>query len=150
MHREINRHTPDLKAMEKVAKQFEESSREFVCEGVLAPFAYRINFYDNALMRHVCRQTKKLLPLKLSLAVLSSKFLEANNKVAKAVMRRLPEAGVRQPGREYLPLVQGFKRCHAVSCVVRYTQTYPTFAKELIDSEKESGHLQGVASTSGP
>jgi hypothetical protein len=133
MHRDITRHTPDLKAMEKVAKQFEESSQEFVCEGVLASFAYRKEFYDHALMRHVCRQTKKLLPLKLSLAVLSSNFLEANNKVAKAVMRRLPGGGVRQPGGEHLPLVQGFKRCHAVSCVVR-------LQKELIDSKEESSY----------
>jgi hypothetical protein len=94
-------------------------------------------------MRHVCRQTKKLLALKLSLDVLSSKFLKANNKVAKAVMRRLPGGGVRQPGGEHLPLVQGFKQCHAVSSVV-------CLQKELIDSEEESGHLQGVASTSGP
>jgi hypothetical protein len=128
MHRDITRHTPDLKAMEKAAKQFEESSQEFVCEAVLAPFTYRIKFYDHALMRHVGRQTKKL-----SLAVLSSKILEANNKVAKAVMRRLLGGKVRQPGEEHLPFVQGFKRCHAVSCVVR-------LQKELIDSEEESGH----------
>jgi hypothetical protein len=36
MHRDITRHAPDLKAMEKAAKQFEESSHEFVCDGVLA------------------------------------------------------------------------------------------------------------------
>jgi hypothetical protein len=93
---------------------------------------------------------QELLPLKLSLAVLSSNFLEANNKVAKAVMRRLLGGGVRQPGGEHLPLVQRFKWCHGVSCVVWHTQTYPTFAKELIDIEEESGHLQGVASTSDP
>jgi hypothetical protein len=29
----------------------------------------------------------------LSLAVVSSKFLEANHKVVKAIMRRLPEGG---------------------------------------------------------
>jgi hypothetical protein len=102
-----------------------------------------MKIYDHALMSHVCRQTKKLLPLELSLAVLSSKFLEANKEVAKAVMRRLPGGGVRQPGGEHLPLVQGFKRCHAVSCVVR-------LQKETIDSEEQSGHLQGDASTSGP
>jgi hypothetical protein len=136
MHREITRHTPDLKAMEKAAKQFEDSSQELVCEGVLASFAYRMKFYDHALMRHVCRQTKKLLALKLSLAVLSSNFLKAN-KVAEAVMRRLPGGEVRQPGGEHLPLVQGFKRCYAVSSVV-------CLQKELIDSEEESGHLQGL------
>jgi hypothetical protein len=104
---------------------------------------YRIKIYDHALMRHVCRQTKKLLPLKLSIAALSSKFLEANNKVVLAMMRRLPGGGVRQPGGEHLPLVHGFKRCHAVSFFVR-------LQKELKDSEEERGHLQGVASTSGP
>jgi hypothetical protein len=62
MHREINRHTPDLKTVEKEAEQFEESSQEFVCEGALSPFAYRIKIYDHALMRHVCRQTKNSCP----------------------------------------------------------------------------------------
>jgi hypothetical protein len=137
MHCELNKPNPDLQIMEQARAKFEACSKTFVCEGVLAPFAYKIKFYDHALMRHACMQTEKLQVLQLSLAKLSSKFLEANNKVVKAVMRRLPGGGVRRPEGGHLPLVQGFKRCYAASCIVRYTQTYPGFAEELSATEEE-------------
>jgi hypothetical protein len=136
-HCELHKRNPDLQVMGQARAKFEACSKTLVCEGVLAPFAYKIKFHDNALMRHACMQTEKLLALQLSLAVLSSIFLEANNKVVKAVMRRFPGGDVRRPEGGHLPLVQGFKRCYAASSIVHFTQTYPGFAEELSAEEKE-------------
>jgi hypothetical protein len=73
-------------------------------------------------------QTKELRELHMSLALLSSKFLEANNKCVKAVLRRLPGGGTHKANMSHLPLVQGFLMCIACSYVVRRTQLYPSFA----------------------
>jgi hypothetical protein len=45
------------------------------------------------VINHIVDMSKVLKERGLSLAVVSSKFLEANNKVVKAVMRRLPGGG---------------------------------------------------------
>jgi hypothetical protein len=56
----------------------------------------------------------------LSLALVSSKILEATNKVFKAAMRCLPGGGKRRDGLyAQLALVQGFNRCLAASFVKR-------------------------------
>jgi hypothetical protein len=75
MHCELNKPNPYLQVMEQARAKFEACSKTLVCERVLAPFAYKIKFYDHALMRHACMQTEKVLALQLSLAVLSSIFL---------------------------------------------------------------------------
>jgi hypothetical protein len=65
MHGELNKPNPDLQVMEQAHAKFEACSKSLVCEGVLAPFAYTIKFYDHASMRHACMQTEKLLALHL-------------------------------------------------------------------------------------
>jgi hypothetical protein len=54
---------------------------------------YRLKFYDHAVINHSIDMSKVLKERGPSLAVVSSKFLEANNKVVKAIMRRLPGGG---------------------------------------------------------
>jgi hypothetical protein len=51
MHCELNKPNPELQVVEQARAKFEACSRIFVCMGVLAPFAYKIKFYDHALMR---------------------------------------------------------------------------------------------------
>jgi hypothetical protein len=87
-----------------------------------------MKFYDHRWLDHVVNQTKELTELHMSLALLSSKFLEANNKFVKAVLRRLPGRGMRKGNMSHVPLVQGFLKCISCSYVVRHTQLYPSFA----------------------
>jgi hypothetical protein len=64
--------------------------------------------------------SQDLLKLGLSLGVVSSKFLEASNKIMKSIMRRLPGGGMNSHGSvAHLPLVQGVKRCLVASHVAR-------------------------------
>jgi hypothetical protein len=81
-------------------------------------------------------QTKELTELHMSLDLLSSKFLETNNKLVKAVLRRLPGGGTHRANMSHLPLVQGFLQYVACSYVVRHTQLYPSFAA-LVEDEDE-------------
>ena len=51
---------------------------------------------------------------------MSSRFLEANNKNVKAIMRNLPGGGQKRDGTfAHLPLVQGLKRSVASAAVAR-------------------------------
>jgi hypothetical protein len=59
---------------------------------------------------------------------LASKFLEANIKFVKAVLRWLPGGGTCRANMSHLPLVQGFLKCVACFYMVRHTQLYPNFA----------------------
>jgi hypothetical protein len=65
------------------------------------------------------------------------KIVEENNTVVKAVMCRLPAGGVGRPEGGHLPLVQGFKRCYAASCILRHRKTYPRFSEELLATGEE-------------
>jgi hypothetical protein len=44
----------------------------------------------------------------MSLALLFSKFLEANNRCVKAVLRQIPGGVARKESMSHSPLVQGF------------------------------------------
>jgi hypothetical protein len=85
-----------------------------------------MKFYYHAWLDHKVNQTKELTELHMSLGMLFSELLEANNKFAKAVLRRLPGGGMRKAKMSYLPLVHGFLKCIACSYVVRHTQPYPS------------------------
>jgi hypothetical protein len=71
----------------------------------------------------------------LSLSLVSSKFLEASNKVVKAIMRRLPGGGRRVGGSwTHLPLVrQGLNRCIAAAHIKR-----PLLYQELTERMQET------------
>jgi hypothetical protein len=73
-------------------------------------------------------QTKELTELHMSLALLSSKFHEANNKFMKSALRRLIGEGTGYANISHLPLVQGFLKCIACSHVPQHTQLCPSFA----------------------
>jgi hypothetical protein len=93
---------------------------------------YRLKFYDHAVINHIVDMSKVLKERGLSLAVVSSKFLEANNKVVKAIMRRLPGWGRHTGSCAHLPLVQGLKRCIAASRVCR-VELYKSIQNEEVD-----------------
>jgi hypothetical protein len=63
-----------------------------------------MKFYYHAWLDHIVNQTKELTELHMSLGMLSSELLEANNEFAKAVLRRLPGGGMRKAKMSYLPL----------------------------------------------
>lgn len=120
VHKQVSIPNPDLQALRAAKTAFLSRVKTFEFEGTPAPCRYRLKFYDHAVISHVCDMSAALKEQGLSLAVVSSKFLEANNKVVKAVMRRLPGGGKRRDGSyAHLPLVQGLKRCVAASFVKR-------------------------------
>lgn len=91
-------------------------------------------------MKHVVPVSEALQPVGLPLAVLSSKFLETNNKVAKGFMRKLPGGGRRRGGSwAHLPLVQGLKRCTIASAVAR-EQLYKLAADDTAVVEYVGGN----------
>jgi hypothetical protein len=55
----------------------------------------------------------------ISLSAVSSKFLEANNKVFKGILRRLPGGGKAHEDCAHLPLVQALQRTIVASRVAR-------------------------------
>jgi hypothetical protein len=78
-----------------------------------------------------------LLKVGLSLGVVSSKFLEASNKIVKSIMRRLPGGGKNTDGSvAHLPLVQGLKRCLVASYVARM-QLYEGMGIFMFDDADE-------------
>jgi hypothetical protein len=118
VHKQVSIPNPDLQALR--AAQMAFLSRVESVEGTPAPCRYRLKFHDHTVISHVCDMSAALKEQGLSLAVVSSKFLEAKNKVVKAVMRRLPGGGKRRDGSyAHLPLVQGLKRCVAALFVKR-------------------------------
>jgi hypothetical protein len=79
---------------------------------------------------HIVDMSKLLKKQGLSMAIVPSKILEANKKVVKAVMLRLPGRGKRRDGSfAHLPLVQGLKQCIAASHV-RRQELYKSFAEQ--------------------
>jgi hypothetical protein len=135
LYAQLNSSDPDVEALQHTQAKFRSAVRTFA-DNSMPPCAYRMKFYDHAWLDHVVSQTKELRELHMSLALLSSKFLEANNKCVKAVLRRLSGGGTRKANMSHLPLVQGFLKCGACSYVVRHTQLYPSFAA-LVEDEYE-------------
>jgi hypothetical protein len=119
VHKQVSIPDPDLDAMQKASQSFASCARTFEFGGTPRPCRYRLKFYDHAVINHIVDMSKVLKERGLSLAVVSSKFLEANNKVVKAIMRRLPGGGRHTGSCAHLPLVQGLKRCIAASRVRR-------------------------------
>lgn len=130
VHQQVSIAKPDVAVMEQAVKQFGVSHKRFTSPQCLAPCRYRMKFYDHAILQHLLEQTRELGKFGMSLAMVSSKFLEANNKVVKAVMRRLPGGGRSRAGHAHLPLVQGLKRCIAMATIGR-----PKLYKHMMEEE---------------
>jgi hypothetical protein len=133
LYAKLNPSDPDVEVLQHTVTKFRPDVRTFTD---MPPCVYRMKFYDHAWLDHVVNQTKELTELHMSLALLSSKFLEANNTFVKAVLRRLTGGGTRRANMSHLPLVQGLLKCVACSYVVRHTQVYPSFAA-LVEDEDE-------------
>jgi hypothetical protein len=129
VHKQVSSANPSIPALQRARDVFSVSVDVFEKQTTPLPCRYRLKFYDHAVLEHVVPMSKQLKSKGLSLAVVSSKFLEANNKVVKAVMRRLPGGGKRRDGTfAHLPLVQGLKRCIAAGHV-RRQELYKAFAE---------------------
>jgi hypothetical protein len=118
VHQQVNKAQPNMEELKVAIDGFSTSVKSFVHAGTLKPCRYKLMFYDHALMSHAVEMSEELA--KNSLAVVSSRFLEANNKVVKAVMKRLPGGAVRRSGSHaHLPLVHGLKKRIALAHVSR-------------------------------
>lgn len=118
-------------------EQFRDAAYSFV-EGksvrnpkpVPKPFRYVLKAYDHILISHMLDEAIKLKRLGLAPVVMSSRFIEANNKNIKAMSRSLPGGGVKIDDNSHLPLVQCFKKLVASNSVERRAW-YLKLAKEI-------------------
>jgi hypothetical protein len=132
VHQQVSIARPDIEVLEVAVKNFKGSLLFFSSPATPAPCRYTPNFY-HAILDHIVDQCKQLSKYGLSLAMLSSKILEANNKIVKAVLHRLPVVGQRREGSHaHLPLVQGLKKCIVMGRVSR-----PALYRSLADYFKE-------------
>ena len=77
----------------------------------LAPFRTTVKWYDHAIEDHLVMQMTRLQQRGLSIAALSSKYLEALNKTVKGIMKRLPGGGTTNTETgAHLVVVQAYKR----------------------------------------
>jgi hypothetical protein len=76
---------PDVEVVQHTVAKFRSAVCAFTHR---PPCAYRMKFYDHAWLEHVVNQTKELTELLMSLALLSSKFLEANNRFERLGLHR--------------------------------------------------------------
>jgi hypothetical protein len=133
VHQQVSIARPDIGVLEAAVKNFKGSLLFFFSPATPAPCRYTPKFYDHAILDHIVDQCKQLSKYGLLLAMLSSKFLEANNNIVKAVLRRLPGGGQRREGSHaHLPLVQGLKKCIVMGWVSR-----PALYRSLADYFKE-------------
>lgn len=84
---QLNLPTPDADVLKAAVEDFSGAVKTFTGH-TMPPCAYKLKVYDHAFIEHVVEQTEKLMELGLSLSLLSSKFLEASNKTAKAITWR--------------------------------------------------------------
>jgi hypothetical protein len=124
VHRQVSIPDPDVNVLKVAVAAFARSIPTFTGEHTLAPLQYRMKFYDHAVLKHVVPMTEELLTKGVSLAVVSSRFLEANNKVVKGCLRRLP--GRRNRGQERTAICPWCRpcvgalpclKCNALSCM---------------------------------
>jgi hypothetical protein len=92
LYAQLNSSEPDVQVWKQTEATFRKAVQSFV-DNPMPSCAYRLKFYDHAWLEHVVNQTEALQKHQMSLALLSSKFLEANNKCVKAVLRQLPGGG---------------------------------------------------------
>jgi hypothetical protein len=77
LYAQLNSSDPDVEVLEHTVAKFRSAVYTFT-DNSMPPCAYRMKFYDHDWLGHV-NQTKELTELHMSLALLSSKFLEANH-----------------------------------------------------------------------
>jgi hypothetical protein len=120
VHQQVSIARPDLIVLDAAVKSFKDSFLFFSSPATPVPCSYTAQFYDHAILDCIMDQCKRLSKHGLSLAMMSSTFLEANNIIVKAVLRRLPGGGQRREGSAaLLPLVQGLKKCIVMGRVSR-------------------------------
>lgn len=98
----------------------------FFEENVLRPCSYKLKAYDHILIKHMLSEVDKLAPLKLSPVSVSSRFIEAGNKHAKAMFRRMPGGGKEYPDKRNRPVVQVFRKL-----VARYKMERVVYYQDL-------------------
>jgi hypothetical protein len=117
---QLNSSDPDVEVLQHMVAKFASAVCTFT-DNSMPSCEYLMRCYDHTWLDHVMNKTKELTELHVSLALLCSKFLEANSKFVEAVLRRLPSGGTRRTNMSHLALVQGFLKCVACSYVVRHT-----------------------------
>jgi hypothetical protein len=121
IHQQLSLPEPNIGVLEDAVKAFAKHVKSFADDPTTpAPCRYRLKFYDHAILSHIVPMSKTLKTQGLSLSKVSSTFLEANNKVVKSVMQRLPGGGRQKQGSNaHLPLVQALKKCIIIGAVSR-------------------------------
>lgn len=145
-HEQIESATPDVDALEASIAELQGQMQTFFTAKML-PLRATEKYYDHALTKHVVPQMRALAAEGMSLAAVSSKFLEALNKTVKKALRRLPGGG--RAGKKTqdvyarLPIVQGFKKVVA-ACKVQRTKLYKSGGITVTAARQLKRARQGV------
>ena len=138
VHEQVESADPKIDTLEAKIREL-EPVMGFFFKNPLKPLQTTEKFYDHALRCHLVDIMRQLEAAGLTLAVLSSKYLEALNKTVKAILKRLTGGGGRTAGKRKrtaddvgarLPIAQGYKKICAVARVQREA-LYKLFARNM-------------------
>jgi hypothetical protein len=93
VHERLSMPKADTEALKTAVKTFKLNVGTYVFQGIPATCQYRLKFYDRAILSHVVEMSEDLSRQGISLSAVSRTVLEANNKVLKGILRRLPGGG---------------------------------------------------------
>lgn len=109
VHRAVDSAAPRMNELEAALPALLASQKWFH-EHAWLPVRVSEKFYDHAVRHHLIDQLKRLSEKQLSLASLSSRFLEHLNKTVKKIVAPLHGGGRWCEGGRHLVVVQGFRK----------------------------------------
>lgn len=99
--------------VERNIEKFEHALEFLSSDAVPLPCRMKWRLYEHSIVHHLLPQMKALRNIGLTLAQMSSRSLEAHNKVVKGYWRRLLGGGKPQAKKTHMPIVQAFNRAYA-------------------------------------
>lgn len=98
IHKQINMHPANIGVLEEAVSEFRAAVLTLEFPATPSPFRLKRKFYEHAILDHLLTQVRALQSMGLSMAIVSSRFLEANNRTVKARVHTLPGGGRKVEG----------------------------------------------------
>lgn len=122
IHAEVNAHPANIDKVKLAVQKMRSALATLALPTDATPKPCRMKplFYEHAILEHLVDQLEELAELGLSLGVLSSRFLEANNRIVKRLAATLRGGGQEVEGRfTHDPLFLQFNRLNETNYVQR-------------------------------